>query len=151
MSTGDYLRYLRALKGGPDLITVSQGSGVSSHVLREMEQRYRHVGDDATIEKLAQYYGVPAEELRWRRIWSRKELSKALETAQQQRIPLQVNLRTGQTLRGQVIWWDLGAALLELDDGHQVVVQRHMVDTWEPREPGAVETAPTSAKPASTG
>jgi sRNA-binding regulator protein Hfq len=102
-------------------------------VLREIEQRYRSVGNDATIEKLAQYYDVPADELRWRQAWSRKGLSKALAAAQQQRIPLQVNLRTGQSLRGQVVWWDLGAALLELGDGRQVVVQRHMVDTWEPR------------------
>ncbi len=133
MSSGDYLRYLRALKGGPDLFTVSEGSGVPPGTLREIEQRYRAVGDEETLEKLAQYYDVPVEELRWRHGWSRKALSLALDVAQAEDVPIQLNLRTGQSLRGKVVWWDLGATLLETDDGDQVVVQRHMVDTWEPR------------------
>ncbi|HEY64092.1 MAG TPA: hypothetical protein G4O02_05920 [Caldilineae bacterium] len=138
MSSGDYLRYLRALKGGPDLFTVSEGSGVPSNVLREMEQRYRAVGDEETLEKLAQYYEVPVEELKWRHEWSRKALSIALDIACVEGVPIQLNLRTGQSFRGKVVWWDLGATLLELEDGSQVVVQRHMVDTWEPRLETAV-------------
>ncbi len=133
MSSGDYLRYLRALKGGPDLITVSQETGVPTNLLRELEQRYRPVGDEATLEKLAQYYEVPAQELCWRHQWSRKALSHSLDAAQQNGTPIQLNLRTGQTFRGKVVWWDLGAVLLELEDGGQVVVQRHMVETWDPR------------------
>jgi sRNA-binding regulator protein Hfq len=137
MSSGDYLRYLRALKGGPDLITVGQGSGVAPRVLREIEQRYRPIGDREILTKLAHYYGVPPEELIWRHEWSRKSLSNALEAAQQQNYPLRVNLRTGESFQGKVIWWDLGALLLELEDGRQLVVQRHMVETWEPRADGA--------------
>ncbi|MCD6290829.1 MAG: hypothetical protein J7M34_10035 [Anaerolineae bacterium] len=143
MSSGDYLRYLRALKGGPDLLTVSAGSGVPTKVLRELEQRYRAVGDEEVLDKLAQYYGVPAEELRWRHEWSRKALSIALDIAQERGVPIRLNLRTGQSFQGLVVWWDLGATLLEMKDGTRVVVQRHMVDTWEPRldatEAGAQE------------
>ncbi|MCS7221209.1 MAG: hypothetical protein RML36_11685 [Anaerolineae bacterium] len=136
MSSGDYLRYLRALKGGPDLITVGQESGVAPHVLREIEQRYRPIGDQETLTKLAHYYGVPPEELIWRHEWSRKSLSRALEAAQQQDYPLRVHLRTGEAFQGKVIWWDLGAVLLELEDGRQLVVQRHIIETWDPRADG---------------
>jgi hypothetical protein len=30
-----------------------------------------------------------------------------------------------------VQWSDLGAALLQLENGQEVVVQRHMVDRWQ--------------------
>ena len=133
MSSGDYLRYLRALKGGPDLITVSRETGIPTNLLREIEQRYRPIGDKETLEKLARYYGISPEELYWRHEWSRKALSWSLETARQSDTPIQLNLRTGQSFRGRVRWWDLGATLLELEDGRQVVIQRHMVETWEPR------------------
>ena len=111
MSSGDYLRYLRARKGGPDLITVNAATGVPSLTLRELEQRYRIVGDDESLAKLAEYYGIPTEELLWRQRWSRKALSAALVAAQRQDIAIEVNLRSGQTFRGKVDWWDLGAAL----------------------------------------
>jgi hypothetical protein len=39
-------------------------------------------------------------------------------------------MRSGQTLTGKVQWSDLGAALLQLANGQEVVVQRHMVDRW---------------------
>jgi hypothetical protein len=40
-------------------------------------------------------------------------------------------LRTGETMAGQVRWWDLGAFGLELDEKALVVVQRHAVLDWE--------------------
>jgi hypothetical protein len=42
-------------------------------------------------------------------------------------------LRTGETLAGQVRWWDLGAFGLETGDGEPLtVVQRHAVLDWTP-------------------
>ncbi|GAB4568947.1 MAG: hypothetical protein Kow0047_22010 [Anaerolineae bacterium] len=132
MSSGDYVRYLRALRGGPDLFTVSAESGVPSKAIRELEQRYRPVGDEETLRKLAQYYQVPEDELLWRHAWSRKKLTYALHRAQTTQKPIELNLRSGETFVGHVVWWDLGAALLRLEDGREVVIQRHMVDTWSP-------------------
>jgi transcriptional regulator with XRE-family HTH domain len=132
MSLGDYARYLRALKGGPDFLTIEEATGVPTRAIREIEQRYRRVGEnDDDLQKLADYFGVPVEELIWRREKWRKLLSEALYTAQTEKRPIRLILRDGPTLEGQVLWWDLGAAELELaEKGACLVVQRHAVDDW---------------------
>jgi hypothetical protein len=133
MSLGDYVRYLRAMKGGPDLWTIQEASGVPSRTLREIEQRYRRVGEnDEDLQKLANYFGVPVEELTWRREKWRKLLSEALYTAQTATRSIRLVLRDGPTFEGHVLWWDLGATELELSEGRgRVVVERHAVDDWE--------------------
>jgi hypothetical protein len=133
MSLGDYVRYLRAMKGGPDFWTVEEATGVPGRTLREIEQRYRRVGEsDEDLQKLAAYYAVPIEELTWRREKWRKLLSEALQTAHAEDRSIRLVLRDGPTFEGRVLWWDLGAAELELHaGGGQLVVQRHAVDDWE--------------------
>jgi transcriptional regulator with XRE-family HTH domain len=132
MSLGDYIRYLRALKGGPDFWTIEEATGIPGRTQREIEQRYRRVGEsDEDLDKLAGYYGVPLSELTWRREKWRKLLSEALCTAQAEERPIRLILRDGPTFEGRVLWWDLGAAELELlDEEGRLVVQRHMVDDW---------------------
>jgi hypothetical protein len=133
MSLGDFVRYLRAKKGGPDFWTVEEATGVPGRTLREIEQRYRRVGEnDEDLHKLADYYDVPVEELTWRRDKWRKLLSEALYTAQTEDRSIRLILRDGPTFEGRVLWWDLGATELELHDkGERLVVQRHAVDDWE--------------------
>jgi len=131
MSTGDYLRYLRALKGGPSPSQIEEASGVTSGLYRQIEQRYRAMGGDEDYAKLAEYFQVPVDDLISRREWSRKALSAALYEAKHAEQPITLALRTGQTLAGTVVWSDLGAALLRLDGGKEVVIQRHMVERWE--------------------
>jgi hypothetical protein len=133
VSLGDYLRYLRAMKGGPDFLTIEGATGVSCRISREIEQRYRRVGEnDDDLQKLADYFGVPVEELTWRREKWRKLLSEALYSAQTENRLIRLLLRDGPTFEGRVLWWDLGATELELaTDGGRVVVQRHAVDDWE--------------------
>ncbi|MDH7485784.1 MAG: hypothetical protein QHJ81_05845 [Anaerolineae bacterium] len=131
MSLGDYLRYLRAVKGGPTPWEIADATGVPSSIYRQMEQRYRAVGDEEALVKLAGYFQVPVEELRWRFDWPRKALSAALVAAQEEGRPIRLHLRTGESFAGRVEWWDLGAVLLTLADGQQVVVQRHVVERWE--------------------
>ncbi len=132
MSLGDYVRYLRAMKGGPDYRIIEAATGVPCRTMREIEQRYRRVGEnDEDLQKLADYFGVPVEELTWRREKWRKLLSEALYTAQTEGRPIRLILRDGPTFEGRVLWWDLGATELELsDEGGRVVVQRHAVDDW---------------------
>ena len=132
MSLGDYIRYLRAKKGGPDFWTIEEATGIPGRTLREIEQRYRRVGEsDEVIKKLADYFGVPIEELTWRREKWRKLLSEALHTAQSENRPICLKLHNGPTFEGHVLWWDLGATELKLSkEGEQIVVQRHIVDDW---------------------
>ncbi len=132
MSLGDYVRYLRAMKGGPDYRAIEAATGITGRILRELEQRYRRVGEeDGDLQKLADYFGVAVQELTWRREKWRKLLSEALYTAQKEGRSIRLSLRDGPVFEGRVLWWDLGAAELELSGGEgNVVVQRHIVDDW---------------------
>ena len=133
MSLGDQLRYLRALKGGPSLTDIYAAIGeVSAARIREIEQRYRDPSDDALVEKLAAYYGVPVADLQWHRARPRKALSLHILAALTAQQPVTLHLRSGETLSGQPLWWDLGAIGLQpLDGGSLVVVQRHAVIDWD--------------------
>ena len=130
MSTGDYVRYLRAAKGGPTPLDIQEATGITAGVYRQLEQRYRQVGEGEDLTKLAEYFGVPAEELIERAPWTRKALSAALVEAREGQQPIRLTLRDGKTVVGNVKWSDLGAALLVLEDGRELVVQRHFVDRW---------------------
>jgi transcriptional regulator with XRE-family HTH domain len=131
MSTGDYVRQLRAVKGGPTPVDIEQAIGLTPGTYRQLEQRYRAIGTEEDLAKLAEYFQVPVEELTTRQRWTRKDLSAALVEAAEQDRAIRLDLRTGDSLTGKVIWSDLGAALLHLDDGRELVVQRHIVDRWE--------------------
>ncbi|MGQ9459171.1 MAG: helix-turn-helix domain-containing protein [Anaerolineae bacterium] len=138
MSLGDYVRYLRALKGGPTPLEMAEEGDIPAGEYRQIEQRYREVATDETVQRLARYFGVPVEELEWRRAWPRKALTSALDRALRQGLRIRLTLRTGEHLSGRVRWFDLGAALLEPDDGSgELVVQRHVVETWELEAPEA--------------
>ncbi len=130
MSSGDYLRFLRAVHGGKDFFTIEAETGIPSGVMRQIEQRYRAIGDEDTLRRLAEYYNVPPEEVLWRHRWSRAKLTFALEDAMRQDVPIRLYLRTGHMWEGKVRWVDLGATCLVVD-GREIIVQRHWVDKWE--------------------
>lgn len=131
MSTGDYVRQLRAVKGGPTPLEIEEAAGLTPGTYRQLEQRYRTVGSADDLAKLAEYFQVPVDELSSRQVWSRKDLSAALVEANEQNRSIRLELRTGENLTGKVIWSDLGAVLMHLDDGRKLIVQRHIVDRWE--------------------
>ena len=135
MSLGDYLRLLRARQGGITPMEIEAATGLTPGLYRYMEQRYRAIGDDAAIEALANFYGVPFDDLRWRLDWPRKALSRALAAAMRQAAPITIHLWNGECYTGHVLWWDLGAAELELADGRTVIIQRHAAEKWDPRAP----------------
>ena len=146
MSLGDMLRMLRAKRGGITPFDIEAAlPDLPKGLYRQMEQRYRAVGDDATIGMLAEFYGVPFEDLRWRLEWPRKALSRALVYAQQNDLPITLRLWNGQTVTGRVKWWDLGATALETAGG-EIVVQRHAAEHWEPRAPEAAADAEDEAE-----
>ena len=141
MSLGDELRYLRAFKGGTNLQEIEEEVGLEPGTLRHMEQRYRRVGeDDEVLSKIAIYYDVPLATLRYHRERYRKALSAHLQQALESKATVRLELRTGETVAGQVRWWDLGAFGLDVgNDEPLTVVQRHAVLDWE----GAAEVEST--------
>lgn len=132
MSLGDYLRHLRAMHGGESTLEIAKILGLPSPwPINEIEQRYREVGADELVQKLAEYYGVPAADLLARRKRSRKALSQFLDDAQKTGRKATLVLRTGERLSGTVQWADMGALALEMENiPGPVIVQRHIVDEW---------------------
>ena len=130
MSTGDYVRYLRAVKGGPTPHEIQEATDLTAGLYRQLEQRYRQIGDEEDLAKLAEYFGVPAEDLIERAPWTRKALSAALVEARESKHQIRFDLRNGESITGNVMWSDLGAALIVAEDGREIVVQRHFIDRW---------------------
>ncbi|MER2599775.1 MAG: helix-turn-helix transcriptional regulator [Caldilineales bacterium] len=131
MSAGDYMRYLRARKGGPTPQEIEEATGVPSGAYRQIEQRYRAIGSEEDLTRLAEYFGVGLDDLTSRIEWSRKALSAALVEAVERDSAIELHLRSGHAVSGKVQWSDLGATLLRRQDGSTVVVQRHIVDRWQ--------------------
>jgi hypothetical protein len=133
MSLSDHLRYLRALHGGPSNADLRQVfSEEDTGLYFAIEQRYRDVSTDDILPKIAAYYGVPVEELQWHRARSRKALALHVYTAMQNHDIVALRLRTGETLLGHPVWWDLAAIGLQLiGEEDLIIVQRHAVIDWE--------------------
>jgi hypothetical protein len=99
------------------------------------EQRYRRVGeDDEMLARLADYYNVPLQELKFHRERYRKALSAVLYRSEETDRVVRFRLRTGEMMAGRVRWWDLGAFGLEREGQELTVVQRHAVIDWEGSE-----------------
>lgn len=142
MSLGDRLRVLRAERGGVTPAEIEAAlPDLPKGLYRYMEQRYRAVGDDATIALLAAYFGVPFDDLRWRLDWPRKALNRAFVYVVQEDLPISLHLWNGSAVSGKLVWWDLGACEIGTANG-SVVVQRHAVERWDPRAPEPEEADP---------
>jgi transcriptional regulator with XRE-family HTH domain len=131
MSLGDELRLLRAKAGGITPSDIEEATGVDAGLYSQIEQRYREMGDDETVERLAAFFGCQAEPLKQARARSRKALSRFLAQALESGDTVEFELRTGDKLMGQVGWWDLGSLGLEpTAGGSLIVVQRHAIINW---------------------
>ncbi|MDQ1300467.1 MAG: cro/C1-type protein [Chloroflexota bacterium] len=133
MSLGDYLRLLRARQRGITPWEIEEATGLTKGLYRQMEQRYRAMGDDDSISILADFYGIPFDGLRWRLDWPRKALSRTLLAMALDQRPLTLHLWNGQVATGTVVWWDLGAVALDAGADDPLIVQRHAVERWSPR------------------
>ncbi len=148
MSLGDYLRLLRGRRGGITPWDIESATALPKGLYRQMEQRYRAIGDDEAIRILAEFYGLPFEDLRWRFDWPRKALSRALVAASSSETPITLFLWDGQVVTGKVAWWDLGAVGVDTGDARLLIVQRHAVERWDPRaaEDASAEDADDEAE-----
>ena len=131
MSLGDELRFQRAKAGGPTPLEIAEETGVDAGLYCQLEQRYREIGDDETIDKLAAYFGCAPDTLKRARTRSRKALSQYLDEARESGHPVKLTLRTEEILEGHVAWWDLGAVGLVPEGSDTLtIIQRHGVIDW---------------------
>lgn len=133
MSLGDHLRFLRAMNDGIDTATIAEAIGEERPwPINEIEVRYREIGDDDLLRRLAEYYEQPVEEFFWHRERSRKKLTIFIAQATQANNPVALQMRSGKTLAGVPQWWDLGTIGLQQEgDDTITVVQRHAVVDWK--------------------
>lgn len=138
MSLSDYLKYLRAKKGGVTPWEIAEESGVAAAEVHLLEVKHRRVGDDdESLAKLAAYFGVPVEEFTGRREQYRKLLTQFLEESMQNSAAVSLKLESGEELRGKVGWYSREAlALLPITESgpeeDPYIVQRSWISTWQP-------------------
>lgn len=139
MSLSDYIKYLRAVKGGLTPWEIADGSGVSARDVHLLEVKHRRMGDDdEMLGRLAQFFEVPVEELITRRDAYRKRLTFFLDESQQEEEPLQVKLESGEEISGKVLWYSREAVALtpignkETDEGqnYPYILQRSWIADW---------------------
>ncbi|MDQ5823637.1 MAG: helix-turn-helix domain-containing protein [Chloroflexota bacterium] len=139
MSLSDYIKYLRAVKGGVTPWEIAEASGVPASEVHLIEVKHRRVGeDDETLEKLADYFGVPLEDLTSRRDSYRKMLTAFLEENQGKESRVLLTLESGEEVSGRIDWFSREAIALvpgtgterEGDTSDPYIVQRGWVASW---------------------
>lgn len=139
MSLSDYIKYLRAVKGGVTPWEIAEASGVPASEVHLIEVKHRRVGeDDETLSKLAGYFGVPLEDLTSRRDSYRKMLTGFLEEHQGKESQVLLTLESGEEVSGRIDWFSREAIALvpgtgaesEGDTSDPYIVQRGWVASW---------------------
>jgi hypothetical protein len=154
MSLSDFIKYQRALKGGLTPWEIAEGSGVPARDVHLLEVKHRRMGDDdAMLDKLAQYFGVPLDALTSRREAYRKRLTFFLEQAVRDNRAVTLRLESGEELTGTIRWYSREAIGLVPDGSESeddvLVVQRTWVADWRAAGDTAWEVETTLAAIAS--
>jgi len=137
MSLSDYIKYLRAVKGGLTPWEIAEGSGVPAREIHLIEVKHRRVGEnDADLDRLADFFGVPTENLTGRREAYRKRLTSFLEEHQSRSEQVTLKLEDGEEITGAIEWFGREAMALRpaagSDNEHPYIVQRGWVADWRP-------------------
>lgn len=139
MSLSDYIKYMRAVRGGATPWEIAEATEVPVSQVHLIEVKHRRVGeDDAVLEKLATYFDVPVEQLTSRRDWYRKLLTEFLGKSVQNSAKIALRLENGEELTGEVAWYSHEAVALSpssdatsgADIQDPVVVQRGWIASW---------------------
>jgi hypothetical protein len=154
MSLSDFIKYQRALKGGLTPWEIAEGSGVPARDVHLLEVKHRRMGDDeAMLDRLAAYFGVPVEALTSRREAYRKRLTFFLEQSVRNDRPVTLRLEDGEDLTGIVRWYSREAIGIAAGDAQSeddvIVVQRAWVSDWRSAGDPAWEVETTLAAIAS--
>jgi hypothetical protein len=149
MSLSDYIKYLRAVKGGLTPWEIAEGSGVPAREIHLIEVKHRRMGeDDQVLEKLAAFFGVPAGDLTGRREAYRKRLTFFLEDCHQNENSVVLRLENGEEVRGTVDWYSREAVALKPEgdaeeESYPYIVQRGYVADWRRAESPTWEVSTT--------
>ncbi|HMA36999.1 MAG TPA: hypothetical protein VKY74_21265 [Chloroflexia bacterium] len=134
MSLSDYIKFMRATKGGVTPWEIADATGLSSKDVHLLEVKHRRMGeDDAMLAKLAGYFEVPVETLTARRDNFRKRLTAFLSERQRTQEPVTLTLESGETFPGTVAWFGREALALVPAGGDPeapLVIQRAVVAAW---------------------
>ena len=142
MSLSDYVKYLRAVKGGLTPWEIAEGSGVPAREVHLIEVKHRRMGEDDALGRLASFFGVPVEDLTRRREAYRKRLTRFLEESREHESGVALKLESGEELEGAVAWYSREAvALAPSGEDHPYIVQRGWIADWRPLESPSWEVA----------
>ncbi|MGI8586232.1 MAG: hypothetical protein ACR2M0_00895 [Chloroflexia bacterium] len=134
MSLSDYLKFMRAVKGGVTPWEIAEATGISSKDVHLLEVKHRRMGeDDAALAKLAAYFEVPLNALTTRREMFRKRLTGFLADSQHAQEPVTLVLESGEEMVGIVAWFGREAVALVPTSGDPdmpIVVQRAVIADW---------------------
>jgi hypothetical protein len=131
MILSDLLTYLRARKGGVFYSDVSEA--VDLPLLRLVRAERTLTVPDLTIDelgRLAEYYGVPVDELKDARLQGRADLTTYLANQEKAGAPAQLQLQGNARVSGKILWRDRHAVALEQPDRTSLVVYRSSVERW---------------------
>ena len=131
MTLSDLLAYLRARKGGAFYSDVAEATGIPTLHLVRAERTF--TVPDLTrdeLERLASYFGVPAEDLQAARLQARGDLTSYLAKREKTSAPARLELQGGATVSGPVVWRDRHAVALRQPDDSVLVVYRSSVERW---------------------
>lgn len=131
MTLSDLLTFLRARQGGVFYTDVAEAVEIPALRLVRAE-RTMSVADLAPEElgRLAEYFGVPAEELRAARRQTRADLTHYLDEQQKAGTPVSLRLHGDATVAGPVAWRDRHAVALRQPDDSILVVYRSSIDSF---------------------
>jgi hypothetical protein len=131
MTLSDLLTYLRARKEGIFYSDVSDATEIGTLRLVRAERTYT-VADLSPdeINRLAEYFGVPADQLREARLRSRGALTAYLDEQDKAKAPASLRLLGDARVAGSILWRDRHAVALRQPDGSALVVYRSSVDRW---------------------
>jgi hypothetical protein len=144
MTLSDLLTHLRARKGGVFYSDVTDATEIATLRLVRAERTYTvpDLSPDE-INRLAEYFGVPSDQLQEARQQTRGALTTYLDARDKAKAPATLRLLGNTTVTGPVVWRDRHAVALRQPDGSVLVVYRSSVDGWgesgaapPPRQPG---------------
>ena len=134
MSLSDYLKFMRATKGGVTPWEIADATGLSSKDVHLLEVKHRRMGeDDVMLARLAGYFEVPVETLTARRDNFRKRLTGFVVERQRTQEPVTLVLESGEELHGTITWFGREAVALTPAGGNPdapLVIQRAIVAEW---------------------
>lgn len=133
MSLSDYIKYLRAVKGGLTPWEIAEGSGVPARDIHLIEVKHRRMGDDdEALQKLAAFFGVSVEDLTNRREAYRKRLTEFLHESRESKTPVVLRLESDEQINGTIQWYSREAVAIapQSEDNSPCIVQRGWISDW---------------------